>query len=240
MDAINRRRAELEADPSLADAAASGSGYGRKRKGKKEEADEHIAGASSSKKRKKGKHDEARGAAIMDEGRGQSDEEEEESNAPTQRPLPPAPLPLSNQPTENDARAIAAGALLSEVRDPIVRAQISRIHQAIPPQGRPPTRMRSVPSRHRRWGPLLELSQQILDGFDADDQGFLGRWCARALGPGHHSGAMLERKAERAGLNGPGALARNDVYPFFAALGDLIISGPTGTNVGDVQVLLVG
>jgi glycerate 2-kinase len=35
------------------------------------------------------------------------------------------------------------------------------------------------------------------------------------------------------------ALAANDSYPFFDALGDLVRSGPSGTNVGDLQVLLV-
>jgi hypothetical protein len=52
------------------------------------------------------------------------DDEEEESNAPTQRPLPPAPPALSNQPTENDARAIAAGALLS-IREECTRPSAS-------------------------------------------------------------------------------------------------------------------
>lgn len=35
-------------------------------------------------------------------------------------------------------------------------------------------------------------------------------------------------------------LERNDSYPFFDALGDLIRTGPTRTNVMDVQILLVG
>ena len=35
-------------------------------------------------------------------------------------------------------------------------------------------------------------------------------------------------------------LARNDSYAFFAALGDLIHTGPTGTNVGDLQIVLIG
>lgn len=34
-------------------------------------------------------------------------------------------------------------------------------------------------------------------------------------------------------------LADNDSYTFFHALGDLVRTGPTGTNVGDLQVLLV-
>ena len=32
----------------------------------------------------------------------------------------------------------------------------------------------------------------------------------------------------------------NNSNAFFAALGDLIHTGPTGTNVGDLQVVLIG
>lgn len=34
-------------------------------------------------------------------------------------------------------------------------------------------------------------------------------------------------------------LARNDAYHFFAPLGDLVHTGPTGTNVGDLQIILL-
>ncbi len=34
-------------------------------------------------------------------------------------------------------------------------------------------------------------------------------------------------------------LARNDSYTFFKKLGDLIITGPTGTNVNDIQIIVV-
>jgi hydroxypyruvate reductase len=34
-------------------------------------------------------------------------------------------------------------------------------------------------------------------------------------------------------------LVNNDGYSFFAALGDLIITGPTRTNVNDYRVILV-
>jgi glycerate 2-kinase len=45
-------------------------------------------------------------------------------------------------------------------------------------------------------------------------------------------------RAEQCGLNALEHLNRNDSYPFFARLGDLIKTGPTGTNVMDVHVLL--
>ena len=34
-------------------------------------------------------------------------------------------------------------------------------------------------------------------------------------------------------------LHRHDAYPFFQATGDLVLSGPTGTNVMDVRVVLI-
>ena len=52
-------------------------------------------------------------------------------------------------------------------------------------------------------------------------------------------GTTLER-AGALGLSWAVALERNERIHFFAALGDLIVWGPTGTNVGDVHVVLVG
>ncbi len=51
------------------------------------------------------------------------------------------------------------------------------------------------------------------------------------------TGETLQRAAEM-GLDAPEHLLRNDSYPFFDALGDLIKTGPTGTNVMDVYLLL--
>ena len=53
-------------------------------------------------------------------------------------------------------------------------------------------------------------------------------------------GGTLERSAHR-GLGAPEwALDENDSYTFFDALEDLIRTGPTGTNVGDIHVVLAG
>ena len=49
----------------------------------------------------------------------------------------------------------------------------------------------------------------------------------------------LER-ARRAGLNGAEFLASNDAYSFFEELGDLLVTGPTHTNVNDFRVILIG
>jgi hydroxypyruvate reductase len=48
------------------------------------------------------------------------------------------------------------------------------------------------------------------------------------------------RRAEAAGLDVRGALREHASHDFFARLDDLLITGPTGTNLGDLQVLLLG
>jgi 5-methylcytosine-specific restriction enzyme subunit McrC len=60
----------------------------------------------------------------------------------------------------------AATALLGQIRDPTVRAQLARIRSRLPEQPISSVRLPPVPSRHRRWAPLLELSQQILATYD--------------------------------------------------------------------------
>jgi hypothetical protein len=60
----------------------------------------------------------------------------------------------------------AVGALLGEIRDPGLRAQLTRIDQTLttawrPRAGRHPVR---VPSRHRRWQALYDLAGHILGG----------------------------------------------------------------------------
>lgn len=52
------------------------------------------------------------------------------------------------------------------------------------------------------------------------------------------TGETLERAAAL-GLSPYRALEENDSEPFFRALGDLWVSGPTGTNVNDLAVALV-
>jgi glycerate 2-kinase len=63
-------------------------------------------------------------------------------------------------------------------------------------------------------------------------------------GPTNAAGAVADTstidRARAAGLRSPSHyLDHNDAYPYFAALGDLIVTGPTGTNVGDLQVILI-
>ncbi len=46
-------------------------------------------------------------------------------------------------------------------------------------------------------------------------------------------------RARRRGLDAAASLADNDGYGFFAALGDLVVTGPTRTNVNDFRAILV-
>ncbi|KXB03521.1 hypothetical protein AKJ47_02100 [candidate division MSBL1 archaeon SCGC-AAA261G05] len=63
-------------------------------------------------------------------------------------------------------------------------------------------------------------------------------------GPTDAAGAVADgftlERAEQSGLNPENYLERNDSYNFFKEIGELIIIGPTRTNVMDVTVLFVG
>jgi hydroxypyruvate reductase len=60
-------------------------------------------------------------------------------------------------------------------------------------------------------------------------------------GPTDAAGAVVTgdsaERAESLGLNASAHLSRNDAYPFFQQLDDLIKTGPTGTNVNDLIFL---
>jgi len=60
-------------------------------------------------------------------------------------------------------------------------------------------------------------------------------------GPTDAAGAVVTaasaKRAKLLGLDATAYLSRNDAYPFFEALGDLIKTGPTGTNVNDLIFL---
>jgi glycerate 2-kinase len=51
-------------------------------------------------------------------------------------------------------------------------------------------------------------------------------------------GTSAQRMRE-AGLDPQAALANNDAYGAFAAIGDLFVTGPTGTNVNDFRAILI-
>ncbi|MFQ5944824.1 MAG: glycerate kinase [Anaerolineae bacterium] len=62
-------------------------------------------------------------------------------------------------------------------------------------------------------------------------------------GPTDAAGAVIEgdtvARARSLGLDPARHLAENDAYPLFHALGDLIVTGPTRTNVNDLALVIV-
>jgi len=64
-----------------------------------------------------------------------------------------------------------------------------------------------------------------------------------ADGPTDAAGAIADgttlQRAKALGLDAAAFLANNDSYRFFEAIGDLIKTGPTGTNVADIQLILM-
>lgn len=79
-------------------------------------------------------------------------------------------------------------------------------------------------------------------------QGCAGVWALAADtdgidGTDDHAGAVCTPdtlvRARALGLSARAALDANDTYRFFSALGDLVITGPTYTNVNDFRALLV-
>ncbi len=63
-------------------------------------------------------------------------------------------------------------------------------------------------------------------------------------GPTDAAGAIVDgatvRRGRELGLEAAEYLVRNDSYHFFDRLGDLVKTGPTGTNVMDVTIMLAG
>ena len=76
----------------------------------------------------------------------------------------------------------------------------------------------------------LEGVMLVALGTDGDD------------GPTDAAGAVVTgesaRRAESFGLETADHLSHNNAYPFFDKLGDLLKTGPTGTNVNDLVFLL--
>ena len=62
-------------------------------------------------------------------------------------------------------------------------------------------------------------------------------------GPTDAAGAVVDpftfAGAHNAGMDPAAFLADNDSYSFFQKTGELLITGPTGTNVMDMRILLV-
>jgi glycerate 2-kinase len=88
---------------------------------------------------------------------------------------------------------------------------------------------------------LAVAAAQILDG--TPGAVLLAAGTDGTDGPTDAAGGMVDGKsasrARAAGFDLVKVLANNDSYPCLEATGDLIVTGPTRTNVMDVQILLV-
>ena len=62
-------------------------------------------------------------------------------------------------------------------------------------------------------------------------------------GPTNAAGGLVDQntmtRIRAAGIDAEQALVNNDSYPVLAAIDGLIVTGPTGTNVGDMQIVLM-
>ena len=56
---------------------------------------------------------------------------------------------------------------------------------------------------------------------------------------GAYADGTSATRLRKAGVDPLQALANNDAYSAFAAIGDLLVTGPTGTNVNDFRAILI-
>ncbi|MBP6899326.1 MAG: glycerate kinase [Burkholderiaceae bacterium] len=105
----------------------------------------------------------------------------------------------------------------------------------------------TVTVRHARPGRGGRAGEFLL-GTALALQGQAGVWALAADTDGidgveDNAGAIVTpdtlARARRSGLNAAEHLDRHDAYGFFSALGDLVVTGPTFTNVNDFRALLI-
>lgn len=100
-----------------------------------------------------------------------------------------------------------------------------------------------------RGGPntefLLALALALRSGREASAPGLyaLAADTDGIDGSADNAGALLTpdslARAQAAGLDAAACLAAHDAYRFFAGLDDLLMTGPTGTNINDFRAILI-
>jgi hydroxypyruvate reductase len=93
-----------------------------------------------------------------------------------------------------------------------------------------------------RGGRCQEFALAAALALDADDDlVVLAGGTDGTDGPTDAAGALVDRgtvgRARRAGLDPAAALADNDAYTLLSAAGDLLVSGPTNTNLLDLYII---
>lgn len=95
-----------------------------------------------------------------------------------------------------------------------------------------------------RGGRNQELALAAADVIDGVSRVVLAALSSDGVdGPTPAAGAIVDGatadRARRAGLDIREALARNDSHSLLAATGDLVVTGPSGTNVNDIVIALI-
>jgi hydroxypyruvate reductase/glycerate 2-kinase len=104
----------------------------------------------------------------------------------------------------------------------------------------------SLPAVHGKGGRNQEFALAVLDALGPDGLAGICVLCGGTDGedgPTDAAGAFVDEELARAavakGLDPADFLARHDAYHFFEPLGGLVKTGPTGTNVMDLRVVLI-
>jgi hydroxypyruvate reductase len=104
--------------------------------------------------------------------------------------------------------------------------------------GEPSVELPSAPGRGGRNQHLALSAATVIEG--RDDICFLSAGTDGTDGPGEDAGALVDGgtlgRARRAGFEAVDCLARADSGELLQASGDLIHTGPTGTNVMDLML----
>jgi hydroxypyruvate reductase len=124
-------------------------------------------------------------------------------------------------------------------REMAVKARAARRPSVLVSGGECTVTVRGAGGRGGRCGEfLLALALEAVPGMHAiaaDTDGIDGSE--------DNAGALLGpdtlARAAALGLDGRKLLEANDSYGFFSALGDLVVTGPTHTNVNDYRAILV-
>jgi glycerate-2-kinase len=145
-------------------------------------------------------------------------------------------VPLSGEASDAGARLARAA---RDLRD---RSRTTDLPACLIAGGETTVRLGRSPGR---GGRCQEMALAALAELQ-NDFGGIAILCAGTDGedgPTDAAGALIDQplaaRAQRRGLDPGSFLSRHDSYGFFAALGGLLKTGPTGTNVMDLAVMLV-
>ncbi len=162
-----------------------------------------------------------------------------EACARTSRALGYRPLVLSST-IEGEARE-AARVLVAVARESLMRGRPGKPPCCLISGGETTVTLRGSGrgGRNQEFALAAAIAARGLEGVAILAGGTDGTDGPTDAAGAFADGATCDRAAEL-GLNSADFLARNDSYHFFQPLSDLLVTGPTGTNVMDLYLLLIG